>query len=56
MKADVLEATMSAPQETIARLELIASDLKAAGRIQNLKLNSGAEFSVSDVVLAPSAE
>jgi valyl-tRNA synthetase len=56
MKADVLEATMSAPQETIARLELIAADLKAAGRIQNLKLNSGAEFSVSDVVLAPSAE
>jgi valyl-tRNA synthetase len=56
MKADVLEATMSAPQETIARLELITADLKAAGRIQNLKLNSGAEFSVSDVVLAPSAE
>jgi valyl-tRNA synthetase len=56
MKADVLEATMSAPQETIARLELIAADLKAAGRIQNLKLTSGAEFSVSDVVLAPSAE
>jgi valyl-tRNA synthetase len=56
MKADVLEATMSAPQQTIARLELIAADLKAAGRIQNLKLNSGAEFSVSDVVLAPSAE
>jgi len=56
MKADVIEATMSAPQETITRLELIAADLKAAGRIQNLKLNSGAEFSVSDVVLAPSAE
>ena len=56
MKADVLEATMSAPQEIIARLELIVADLKAAGRIQNLKLNSGAEFSVSDVVLAPSAE
>lgn len=56
MKADVLEATMSAPQETIARLELIAADLKAAGRIQDLKLNSAEEFSVSDVVLAPSAE
>ena len=56
MKADVLEATMTAPQETISRLELIAADLKAAGRIQNLKLNAGAEFAVSDVVLAPSAE
>jgi valyl-tRNA synthetase len=56
MKADVLEATMTAPQETIERLELISADLKAAGRIQNLKLNNGAEFSVSDVVLAPSAE
>jgi valyl-tRNA synthetase len=56
MKADVLEATMTAPQETIARLELIAADLQAAGRIQNLTLNAGAEFSVSDVVLAPSAE
>ncbi len=56
MKADVLEATLTAPQETISRLELIAADLKAAGRIQNLKLNAGAEFAVSDVVLAPSAE
>ena len=56
MKADVLEATMTAPAETISRLELISADLKAAGRIQNLKLNAGAEFAVSDVVLAPSAE
>lgn len=56
MKADVLEATLNAPEATISRLELLIADLKAAGRIQNLKLAAGAELSVTGVVLAPSAE
>lgn len=56
MKADVLEATLNAPEVTISRLELLTADLKAAGRIQNLKLSAGAELSVTGVVLAPSAE
>jgi valyl-tRNA synthetase len=56
MKADVLEATLNAPEATIGRLGLLTADLKAAGRIQNLKLNAGAELSVTGVVLAPTAE
>ncbi len=56
MKADVLEATLNAPDATISRLKLLIADLKAAGRIQNLKLAAGAELSVTGVVLAPSAE
>jgi len=56
MKADVLEATLTAPEATIGRLELLTADLKAAGRIQNLKLSAGAELSVSGVVLASTAE
>jgi valyl-tRNA synthetase len=56
MKADVLEATLNAPEATIGRLELLTADLKAAGRIQNLKLSAGAELSVSGVVLASTAE
>lgn len=56
MKAEVLEATLNAPQETLNRLELLSADLKAAGRIQNLKLVAGEELSVTEVVLVPSAE
>ena len=56
MKAEVLEATLNAPADTISRLELLAPDLKAAGRIGNLNFKSGTELSVTDVVLAPAAE
>lgn len=56
MKAEVIEATLGAPKETLTRLALIQSDLKAAGRIQNLKFTEAPELAVSGVLLAPNAE
>jgi hypothetical protein len=50
----VLTATFNAPEELIARLELLSPDLKAAGRIQELSFAVGEELSVTGVVLAES--
>jgi valyl-tRNA synthetase len=52
MKADVVSANLVAPQQMIARLELLSPDLKAAGRIASLSFVSGEELAVTEVVLA----
>ena len=52
MKADVVSANLVAPEEMISRLELLAPDLKAAGRIAQLSFVSGQELAVTEVVLA----
>jgi valyl-tRNA synthetase len=53
MKAEVLSANLVAPKEVLPRLELLAPDLKAAGRIAELVLVPGEELAVTEVVLAP---
>lgn len=56
MKADVLSATLIIPPASLAQLELIGSDLKAAGRIAELSFDAGETLEVRDVLLAPTAE
>ncbi|MCS5718698.1 valine--tRNA ligase [Herbiconiux sp. CPCC 205763] len=52
-KTAVASATIAGPDEQIALLQLAAADLKAVGRIAELRFASAAELVVSDIVLAP---
>ncbi len=56
MKADVSSATLAAGPAELAKLELLAGDLRAVGRIAALALVAGDELALTDVVLAPVAE
>ena len=53
MKADVTSAVLMGPDQHLEKLELLAADLKAAGRIAALVFAPGEELLVKDVVLAP---
>jgi valyl-tRNA synthetase len=52
-KTAVASATIAGPEAEIALLQLAAADLKAVGRIAELRFASAAELVVSDIVLAP---
>jgi len=56
MKADVTSATLVAGPADLAKLEMLAGDIKAVGRIAALALVSGDDLAITDVVLAPVAE
>ena len=46
-------ATIAGPDDEIALLQLAAADLRAVGRIAELRFASADELLVSDIVLAP---
>ncbi|MSW11616.1 MAG: valine--tRNA ligase, partial [Actinobacteria bacterium] len=52
MRAKLSQATITAPSEVLDRLQLAAEDIKAAGCITQLLLESGAQVNVT-AVLAP---
>ncbi|SDZ30066.1 valine--tRNA ligase [Herbiconiux ginsengi] len=52
-KTAVASATIAGPDDEIAVLQLAAADLKAVGRIAELRFASAPELVVSDIVLAP---
>ncbi len=56
MKADVQSATIEVPAEAEKSVNLLLADLRAAGRIQELKVAVGPELAMKDIVLAPSVE
>ena len=56
MKAEVQSAVIACPAETTSKLMLIQADLKAAGRIAELRFAEDAEITVQEVVLAPQSE
>ena len=56
MKAEVQLAVIACPAEIAAKLMLIEADLKAAGRIAELRFAEDAEITVQEVVLAPQSE
>lgn len=56
MKAEVQTAVIACPAETTSKLMLIQADLKAAGRIAELRFAEDAEITVQEVVLAPQSE
>ena len=56
MKADVQSATIEVPAEAEKSVNLLLADLRAAGRIQELKVAVGSELAMKDIVLAPTVE
>ena len=56
MKADVQSATIEVPAEAEKSVNLLLADLRAAGRIQELKVAVGPELAMKDIVLAPTVE
>ena len=52
MRAKLSQATITAPSEVLDRLQLAAEDIKAAGCITQLLLESGDQVSIT-AVLAP---
>ena len=52
-KSDVLSATITAPADQLALLELAAGDLRAVGRIDALSFAVAEELAITDIVLAP---
>jgi valyl-tRNA synthetase len=52
-RTPVASGTIAGPADEIALLELAADDLKAVGRIEELRFASAEELTVSDIVLAP---
>lgn len=52
-KTAVASATIAGPTEEIASLQLAGADLKAVGRIAELRFADAPELVVSDIVLAP---
>ncbi|MCS5733112.1 valine--tRNA ligase [Herbiconiux daphne] len=52
-KTPVASATIAGPDDEIALLQLAAADLRAVGRIAELRFASADELLVSDIVLAP---
>ncbi|GAA2232790.1 valine--tRNA ligase [Herbiconiux moechotypicola] len=52
-RVPVASATIAGPAEEIELLQLVAGDLKAVGRIEELHFASAEELVVSDIVLAP---
>jgi valyl-tRNA synthetase len=56
MKAEVQSATIEVPAEAEKSVNLLLADLRAAGRIQELKVAVGPELAMKDIVLAPTVE
>ena len=56
MKADVQSATIEVPAEAEKSVNLLLADLRAAGRIQELKVAVGPELAMKDIVLTPTVE
>ena len=52
MKADVASAVVRGPAESLARIEAIAGDLRAAGSIAELTFVPGGDAVTVDVTLA----
>ncbi|MFM6973837.1 MAG: valine--tRNA ligase, partial [Agromyces sp.] len=52
-KTPVLRAVLTAPADAADVLDAITEDLKAVGRIETLEWQTGEEFGVSDIELAP---
>jgi valyl-tRNA synthetase len=52
-KTLVASAVIAGPDEALAALRLAAADLKAVGRIADLRLESGDVLVVTDILLAP---
>ena len=53
-KTPVASAVIAGPREEISQLELAAGDIKAVGRISDLRFVEAAELAVTEIVLAPS--
>ena len=53
MRADVTRVVIHGPADALDRLALIAGDLKAAGRVQELVLQPGGDTLNVAVELAP---
>jgi valyl-tRNA synthetase len=56
MRADVETATVVAPEEQVALVEAVRSDLTDSGRIATLSVVAGTGPLTVDVVLAPVAD
>ncbi|MEY4276082.1 MAG: hypothetical protein RIS26_545 [Actinomycetota bacterium] len=56
MKAEVESATLVSPATVLTELRKLEADFKAVGKIAVLSFEEGEEFSVKDVVLAPTEE
>lgn len=56
MKADVTQAVVSGPEQALARIDLAAADLAAAGRIRTLVTDPGGDTITVEVTLAPTDE
>jgi len=56
MKADVTQAVVSGPEQALARIDLAAADLAAAGRISTLVTDPGGDTITVEVTLAPTDE
>jgi hypothetical protein len=52
MKADVQSATLVSTEAQQAKLRLLASDLRAVGRIQEMGFEIGEEIELKDFTLA----
>jgi valyl-tRNA synthetase len=55
MKAEIASLTLLAPEDTIAGLKQIESDLRAVGKIQQLTIEPGVAVAVEKVVFSPTA-
>jgi valyl-tRNA synthetase len=55
-KTEVLHATITAPAEQLALLELAANDLSAVGRIRSLSFAPAEELAIIDLAFVPTEE
>ncbi|MFN8125554.1 MAG: valine--tRNA ligase [Candidatus Nanopelagicales bacterium] len=56
MRTEVVTATVSGPEDSVARIMSAATDLTAAGRLQTLVTDFDPELTVSGIELAPPAQ
>jgi valyl-tRNA synthetase len=55
-KTPVASAVVSGPADQVALLEEAAGDIKAVGRIADLRFTEGAELAVTEILLAPAEQ
>ena len=57
MKAEIVTATINAPEQAIAQAKLVAADLRSAGRVQSefVYAQSASQISL-EIELAPTSE